>query len=132
MHVQANSSICKYTPYLFKLVIGLKMNVQRTNSVLGFYICKKPHWVYTGILLGKAVRSGAGSYPIQVSNPTIQNETSQKSNLYKLTVFHHQAIRRIIGIRWNQVREQHIKNKELRGLLSNTNQYIPNIDAFHQ
>ena len=49
-----------------------------------------------------------------------------KSNLRKLTVFHHGAIQRILGIKWSQVREQHIKNKEVRGLLCN----IPNIDAF--
>jgi len=36
--------------------------------------------------------------------------------------FHHNAIRRILGIKWNQVREKHIKNKEVRGLLCN----IPN------
>jgi len=40
--------------------------------------------------------------------------------------FHHSAIRRILNIRWDQVREKHIKNHEVRGLLSN----IPNIDAF--
>ena len=49
-----------------------------------------------------------------------------KNNLRKLTAFRHGAIRRILGIKWNQVREQHIKNREVRGLLSN----IPNIDAF--
>jgi hypothetical protein len=49
-----------------------------------------------------------------------------KNNLRKLTAFHHGAIRRILGIKWSQVREQHIKNKEVRGLLCN----IPNIDAF--
>ena len=40
--------------------------------------------------------------------------------------FHHSAIRRILGIRWDQVREKHIKNREVRGLLCN----IPNIDAY--
>jgi len=49
-----------------------------------------------------------------------------KNNLHKLAVFHHGTIRRILGIKWNQVREQHQKNKEVRGLLCN----IPNIDAF--
>ena len=49
-----------------------------------------------------------------------------KKNLNKLTAFHHSAIRRILGIRWDQVREKHIKNKEVRGLLCN----IPNIDAY--
>ena len=49
-----------------------------------------------------------------------------KDNLRKLTVFHHGAIRRILRIKWSQVREQHIKNKEVRGLLCN----IPDIDAF--
>jgi len=37
-----------------------------------------------------------------------------KNNLRKLTAFHHGAIRRILGIKWNQVREPHIKNKEVR------------------
>ena len=32
----------------------------------------------------------------------------------------------ILGSRWNQVKEQHIKNKEVRGPLCK----IPNIDAF--
>ena len=41
-------------------------------------------------------------------------------------VFHHGTIRRILGIRWNQVREQHIKNQEIRGLLCN----LPNVDAY--
>ena len=49
-----------------------------------------------------------------------------KNNLRKLTAFHHRAIRRILNIKWSQVRERHIKNKEVRGLLCN----IPNIDAF--
>ena len=49
-----------------------------------------------------------------------------KDNLNKIMVFHHGAIRRILGIRWNQVREQHIKNQEIRGLLCN----LPNVDAF--
>jgi hypothetical protein len=49
-----------------------------------------------------------------------------KCNLKKIMSFHHSAIRRILNIRWDQVREKHIKNHEVRGLLSN----IPNIDAF--
>ena len=44
----------------------------------------------------------------------------------KLMAFHHTAIRRILGIKWNQVKEKHIKNKEVRGILCN----IPNIDVF--
>ena len=44
----------------------------------------------------------------------------------KLMAFHHNAIRRMLGIKWSQVREKHIKNKEVRGILCN----IPNIDAF--
>jgi hypothetical protein len=52
------------------------------------------------------------------------NLTKQK--LSKLTSFHHSAIRRILAISWKQVREKHIKNKEVRGMLCN----IPNIDAF--
>ena len=40
--------------------------------------------------------------------------------------FHHSAIRRILGIKWNQVREKHIKNKEVRGILCN----IPNVDVY--
>ena len=49
-----------------------------------------------------------------------------KDNLKKIMVFHHGAIRRILGIRWNQVREQHIKNHEIREIRCN----IPNVDAF--
>jgi hypothetical protein len=49
-----------------------------------------------------------------------------KGNLSKLTSFHHSAICRILAISWKQVREKHIKNKEVRGMLYN----IPNIDAF--
>ena len=49
-----------------------------------------------------------------------------KQNLYKITAFHHSAIRRILGIRWHQVKEKRIKNKEVRGLLCN----IPNIDTY--
>ena len=49
-----------------------------------------------------------------------------KNNLRKLAAFHHRAIRRILGIKWSQVREQNIKNKEVRGLLWK----IPNIYAF--
>jgi hypothetical protein len=49
-----------------------------------------------------------------------------KHNMNKLMAFHHSAIRRILGIKCNQVREKHIKNKEVRGILCN----IPNIDAF--
>jgi hypothetical protein len=50
----------------------------------------------------------------------------RRRNLDRLKSFHHGAIRRILGIRWDQVREKHIKNKEVRGLLCN----IPNVDAF--
>jgi hypothetical protein len=49
-----------------------------------------------------------------------------KKNLNKLKSFHHGAIRRILKIKWNQVREDHIKNSEVRRRLYN----IPNIDAF--
>ena len=49
-----------------------------------------------------------------------------KYNLNKLMSFHHSAIRWILDIRWDQVREKHIKNKEVRGLLWN----ILNIDAY--
>ena len=49
-----------------------------------------------------------------------------KHNMDKLMAFHHTATRRILGIKWNQVKEKHIKNKEVRGILCN----IPNIDAF--
>ena len=49
-----------------------------------------------------------------------------KNNLKKIMSFHHSAIRRILNIRWDQVREKHIKNREVRGLLCN----IPNIDAY--
>ncbi len=44
----------------------------------------------------------------------------------KLKSFHHGAIRRILNIKWHKVREDHIKNKEVRRRLFN----IPNIDAF--
>ena len=47
-------------------------------------------------------------------------------NLNKLMAFHHSAIRRILGIRWDQVREKHIKNREVRGMLCN----IPNVNAY--
>jgi len=46
--------------------------------------------------------------------------------LWELTVFHHSAIRRILGIKWSQVREKHIKHKEVRGILCN----LPDIEAF--
>ena len=49
-----------------------------------------------------------------------------KDNLKKTMALHHGAIRRILGIWWNQVREQHIKNQEIRGILCN----IPNVNAF--
>ena len=49
-----------------------------------------------------------------------------KRNLNRLSSFHHGAIRRILVISWREVREKHIKNKEVRGILCN----IPNIDAF--
>jgi len=34
-----------------------------------------------------------------------------KRNTDKLMSFHHNAIRRILGIKWNQVREKHISEK---------------------
>ena len=40
-----------------------------------------------------------------------------KHNLNKFTALHHSAIRRILGIKWSQVK--HIKNKEVRGILCN-------------
>ena len=49
-----------------------------------------------------------------------------KRNLSRLRSFHHSAIRRILVIKWNQVREKHIKNEEVRAMLYN----IPNIDAY--
>ena len=49
-----------------------------------------------------------------------------KDNLRKIMSFHHGAIRRILGIRWNQVRENHIKNHEVRASLCN----IPDVDTF--
>jgi hypothetical protein len=51
--------------------------------------------------------------------------TSQKT-LNKLKSFHNGTIRRILKIKWSQVREDHIKNSEVRRRLYN----IPNIDAF--
>jgi hypothetical protein len=49
-----------------------------------------------------------------------------KNNLKRIMSFHHSAIRRILNIRWDQVREKHIKNHEVRGLLCG----MPNIDAY--
>jgi hypothetical protein len=49
-----------------------------------------------------------------------------KQNLSRLSSFHHGAIRRILAIKWEQVREKHIKNREVRALLC----IIPNIDTF--
>jgi hypothetical protein len=49
-----------------------------------------------------------------------------KKNLNKLCSFHHGAIRRILSIKWQDVRDKHIKNTEVRALLFN----IPNVDAF--
>ncbi len=49
-----------------------------------------------------------------------------RRNLNKLRSFHHGAIRRILKIKWSQVREHHIKNLEVRRRLYN----MPNIDAF--
>ena len=48
-----------------------------------------------------------------------------KQNLNKITAFHHSPIRQILRIWWHQVKEKHIKNKEVRGLLH----IIPNVDA---
>ncbi len=47
-------------------------------------------------------------------------------NLRKLRSFHHGAIRHILQISWTQVREKHIKNKEVRAMFLG----IPDIDAF--
>jgi hypothetical protein len=44
----------------------------------------------------------------------------------KLKSFHHRAIRKILNIKWHEVREDHIKNKEVRRCIFNT----PNVDAF--
>jgi hypothetical protein len=49
-----------------------------------------------------------------------------KQNLNILRSFHHGAIRRILAIKWNQLREKHIKNEEVSTLLYN----IHNIDAY--
>ncbi len=49
-----------------------------------------------------------------------------KRNLNKLRSFHHGAIHQILSIRWQQVRDKHIKNAEVKALLYN----IPNVDAF--
>ncbi len=49
-----------------------------------------------------------------------------EKNLRKLRSFHHGTIRRILQISWTQVREKHIKNKEVRGMFLG----IPDIDAF--
>jgi hypothetical protein len=40
--------------------------------------------------------------------------------------FHHGAIHRILSIKWQQVRDKHIKTAEVRALLYN----IPNVDTF--
>jgi hypothetical protein len=47
-------------------------------------------------------------------------------NLDKLKSFHHGAISRILNIKGDQVKEDHIKNKEVRKRLYS----IPNIDVF--
>ncbi len=49
-----------------------------------------------------------------------------KKNLNKLQSFHHGAIRHILHIKWHQVREKHVKNREVRAMFYN----IPNVDAF--
>jgi hypothetical protein len=36
-----------------------------------------------------------------------------RRNIDKLKSFHHRAIRRILNIKWQEVREDHIKNKEI-------------------
>ena len=41
-------------------------------------------------------------------------------NLRCLNAFHHSAIRRIFGIRWEQVREEKITNMEVRSHFNNT------------
>jgi hypothetical protein len=48
-----------------------------------------------------------------------------KKNLKKLQSFHHGAIHQILSIKWQQVRDKHIKNTKVRALLYN----IPNINA---
>ncbi len=47
-------------------------------------------------------------------------------NLRKLRSFCHGVIRCILQISWTQVREKHVKNKEVRAMFLD----IPNIDAF--
>ena len=47
-------------------------------------------------------------------------------NRNKLAVFHHSAIRYILNIRWDQIREQRISNREVRRRFEN----IPDIDFF--
>lgn len=49
-----------------------------------------------------------------------------KRNPDRLSSFHHEAFHRILMIIWQQVREKHIKKKEVRSLLCN----IPKINAF--
>jgi hypothetical protein len=49
-----------------------------------------------------------------------------KRNLHKLQIFHHGAIRRILSIKWQDMRDKHIENVKLRALLCN----IPNVDTF--
>ena len=47
-------------------------------------------------------------------------------NRNKLAIFHHSAIRYILNIRWDQIREQRISNREVRRRFEN----IPDIDFF--
>jgi hypothetical protein len=47
-------------------------------------------------------------------------------NLNKLWSFHHGVLRRILHIKWSQVQEKHIKNREVRGMFYK----IPKNDAF--
>jgi hypothetical protein len=49
-----------------------------------------------------------------------------KKKTKKLQSCHHIFIRQILKIKWNQVREQRIKNSQVRRLFCN----IPNIEAF--
>ncbi len=49
-----------------------------------------------------------------------------KRNLNKLQSFCHGEIRCILHIKLHQVREKHVKNREVRAMFYN----IPNVDAF--
>jgi len=47
-------------------------------------------------------------------------------NIRRLSGFHHKAIKRILGLRWECVKEERITNEEVRNHFNNS----PNIETF--